>query len=152
MAVRQIDIHGVSRRVRFGSLLLTVCGAMLIAGCGSGASTGTVAGTVTLDGQPLAAGTVNFVPKDGTSTTVAGQIKDGAFQVEAPVGLKQVMFSAPKPTGKTTKMYDTPDSPETEIVEELLPPRYNVTSELSWEVVRGRQEAKFELTSSSGPR
>jgi hypothetical protein len=44
-------------------------------------------------------------------------------------------------------MYETPDSPTVDLVEELLPARYNLRSELSITVSAGSQEAEYPLTS-----
>jgi hypothetical protein len=42
---------------------------------------------------------------------------------------------------------DSPQSPVVDVVEELIPPRYNINSELTLEVKPGPQQAKFELKS-----
>jgi hypothetical protein len=44
-------------------------------------------------------------------------------------------------------MYDTPDSPTVDMIAELLPPRYNVDSELRMTVTEGEQEHLFDLKS-----
>jgi hypothetical protein len=69
-----------SRRVLFlGVLALSV---PLAVGCGG---KGKVSGTVTLDGQPLPAGTITFVPSKGPGA--AGKIEDGKYSVTGvPVG------------------------------------------------------------------
>ena len=118
----------------------------IAAGCSQQTSQGTVTGTVTLNGQPLPAGEIRFVPADGQSATAGGTISGGKFTVAVPPGDKKVQISAPKVTGKK-KMYETPDSPTVDIVEELLPPRYNVQTELTLTVGNGTQEEKFELQS-----
>jgi hypothetical protein len=116
------------------------------AGCSDKAELGTVAGIVTLDSQPLPAGEIRFVPADGQSATAGATIAEGKFTAAVPPGEKKVQISAPKVTGKK-KMYDTPDSPTVDIVQELLPARYNVQSELMITVGNGTQEEKFELKS-----
>ena len=58
----------------------------------------------------------------------------------------RVEFSAPKVVGRQ-KMYDTADSPVVDKVAELLPPRYNLRTELTIEVHAGAQDAPFELSS-----
>jgi hypothetical protein len=48
-----------------------------------------VSGTVTLDGAPLAAGTIQFSPVPGekaTTTTAVGTITDGKYVIERPLG------------------------------------------------------------------
>jgi len=73
-------------------------------------------------------------------------VSEGSFTATVPVGRMRVEFSAPKVVGRQ-KMYDTPDSPEVDIVAEPLPPRYNVGSKLPLDVQAGSQDAPFELTS-----
>ena len=52
-----------------------------------------VAGTVTLDGKPLPGGTVTFASKDGT--TVAAEVKDGAYKTALPAGEYGVGVAGP---------------------------------------------------------
>ncbi|SRR5579883_447109 len=78
-----------SRRLRcfsrFGGLLAFVI--PLAIGCGSGK--GKVTGNVTLDGQPLPAGTITFHPGKGNS--VSGPITDGQYSVTGvPAGESKV--------------------------------------------------------------
>ena len=128
-----------------GSILL-FC-AVLVAGCSAPTDKGTVQGSVTLDGQPLATGLVRFVPKEGGTATADAPIAEGKFTAVVPMGEMRVEITAPKVTGKR-KMYETPDSPTVDIVGELLPARYNVRSELTLKVEPGSHEAPpFELSS-----
>ena len=127
------------------SLCLLVLGALLAAGCSSSTGKGTVEGTVTLDGQPLKSGLIRFVPADGKSPTADTTITDGHYSAEVPFGEKRVEICAPKVVGKQ-RMYDTPNSPTVDIVEELLPPHYNVQSELTITVNERKQTKAFELT------
>jgi hypothetical protein len=115
-------------------------------GCSSDSGKGTVSGIVTLDGQPLKSGLIRFVPVDGRTPTADTTITDGEFSAEVPIGEKRVSISAPKVVGKRPA-YQTPNAPMIDIVEELLPARYNVTSELTINVTGGRQDAPFELKS-----
>ena len=119
----------------------------LAAGCGS-SDAATVEGTVTLDGQPLKEGTISFEPVDPTTGgTGGGVIKDGKFTAtNVPVGEMKVRISAPKVVGKR-KAYNTPDSPTVDITEELLPAKYNTSTELKIAVKKGGQKEKFELSS-----
>ena len=116
-------------------------------GCTDSPTHGTVRGTVTLDDEPLAEGTVRFVPVDGQSQTTSGFVTNGTFTATVPAGLMRVEFSAPKVTGEMQKMYDEPDSPEVPVVDELLPVKYNVETELTLEVKLGSQDASFPLVS-----
>jgi hypothetical protein len=127
--------------------LCAVCAVSLAAGgCSSDSGKGTVSGIVTLDGQPLQSGLIRFVPIDGRTPTAEATITDGEFSAEVPIGEKRVSISAPKVVGKRPA-YQTPNAPMIDVVEELLPARYNVTSELTLNVTDGRQDAPFELKS-----
>ena len=50
----------------------------------------------------------------------------------------------PKVVGKK-KLYDTPDSPEQEIMEEVLPAKYNEVTELRVDIKKGINTKDFEL-------
>lgn len=63
------------RRFLLGAFVLLISTAM---GCGGGK--GTVTGKVTVDGKPLPAGKIAFIPKSGSG--VGGEIKDGQYKVE----------------------------------------------------------------------
>ena len=124
------------------SMMLT----LVAAGCSTDASLGTVHGKVTLDGTPLATGLVRFVPADGQTATADATIANGEFTAKVPVGEKRVSISAPKVVGKR-RAYETADSPTIDVVEELLPARYNAQSELTITITPGKQPAEFALTS-----
>ncbi len=125
--------------------LLTTCAALLL-GCSTDSKHGSVTGTVTLDGQPLASGLIRFVPADGRTASADATIETGKFSVVVPVGEKTIWISAPKVVGKR-KTYNTPDSPTIDVVQELLPARYNSQTTLKCTVTPGFQQSTFELTS-----
>jgi len=127
--------------------LLGFCAVSLAAsGCSSDSGKGAILGTVTVDGLPLKSGLIRFVPVDGRTPTAEATIMDGEFSAEVPIGEKRVSISAPKVVGKRPA-YQTPNAPMIDIVEELLPSRYNVTSELTINVTGGSQDAEFKLES-----
>lgn len=119
---------------------------LLFASCSRDSKHGTVTGTVTLDGQPLAQGLIRFVPTDGRTASADTVIENGSYSAQVPVGDKQIWVSATKVVGKR-KMYDTPDSPTVDVTQELLPARYNVQTTLTLKVEPGKQQKAFELTS-----
>lgn len=67
---------------------LAVLGSAIAAGCGSsGPERVAVAGTVMLDGQPLALGTVQFVPEaDTTGPAAFATVKGGYFELPESEG------------------------------------------------------------------
>ena len=125
---------------RFGGLVLC---ALLIAGCDA-SKFAEVSGTVTVDGKPVSAGSITFLPVDGLTPTAGGQIKDGKYSVKVPVGPMKVTISAPKAIGKK-KLYATPDSPEGTLYAEALPERYNEKTELTLDVKSGSNDKDWEL-------
>ena len=118
----------------------------LFAGCSEETGKATISGTITLDGQPLKDGIIRFVPIDGQTPTAEAAITDGEFSVEVPLGEKQVSISSSNVVGKR-QAYEAPGSPTVDIVEERLPPRYNVQSELTINVQQENEPANFALTS-----
>ncbi len=84
-------------RVRY----LWIIGLGLLMGCGHGSEIprASVSGKVSYQGQPIADGTIRFVPIKGTKGPVAGaEIKDGVYQVVVaggvPLGTHRVEIQA----------------------------------------------------------
>ena len=133
-------------RIFTSAFTLFVIAMTMLAGCSSSTTHGTIQGTVTLDGTALDDGVVRFVPVDGASQTASVNVVAGEFKAVVPIGKTRVEFSAPKVIGRQ-KMYETADSPEVDVVGELLPARYNVQSQLTLDVAAGSQPYALELFS-----
>jgi hypothetical protein len=119
---------------------------LLVVGCSTKPAQSTVKGTVTLDGNPLPDGLIHFIASDGGAPTAEAKVVSGQYEAVVPPGEKRVEIRAAKVVGKQ-KMYDTPDSPSVDVIEELLPRRYNVDSELKLTVAEGEVVRAFDLTS-----
>jgi hypothetical protein len=118
----------------------------LAAGCGSGQQKAQVSGTVTLDGVPVETGVIQFYPTS-RGQTAGGGIEQGKYKLDASVGEMTVTISATKVVGKQ-KLYDTPDSPVRDKIEELVPDEYNKMSTLKVTLKPGVNEnVNFELKS-----
>jgi hypothetical protein len=92
-------------------------------------------------------GHVTFTPVDGKGQTGGANIVEGKFKAEQVPALKmKVELHGNKKTGKKIKAYDTPESPVSDEIVELLPAKYNFNSELTLEVKQGTQHVKYELT------
>ncbi|MFO0912457.1 MAG: hypothetical protein U0795_05855 [Pirellulales bacterium] len=129
------------RRAAGWLVLSLVC----LVGC-SDDKMATVTGKVTIDGTPIAKGSIMFKPVDGKSSTTGGEIVEGEYKVEVPYGVQSVEIRSPKVVGKK-KLYDTPDSPVQDLLDEVLPPRYNNETELQVTVEKGKTDpVNFELT------
>lgn len=127
-----------------------VTGLLLIAvslvGC-SGSDQMKVSGQVTLDGNPVENGTISFLPADGIGPSAADLITDGRYTVEASPGPKRVEIHGYKTLGQ--KRYDPtdPKSPMVDIKEPIVPEKYNVKSQLTCDIERGRDDLNFALQS-----
>jgi len=132
--------------VRFACAVAVFTAAVgLLVGCAGEGDFGEVSGTVNYDGKPVEDGAINFFPADGKGPTAGDVIKGGKYTVKkAPVGTAKVSISGSKVVGKK-KVYDTKDSPEMPITQELLPAKYNEKSELTFDVKRGTNEKNWDL-------
>ncbi len=124
-----------------------VAGVLVVfqASCG-GSGLIPVSGVVTLDGQPLAEGTIHFAPADGSGPSQAAVIREGKYSTELSATNYNVQIFAPKPSKIVAKLDENGPGGGPR-VEELLPPRYNVQSELTLNVSGPTKAANFELKS-----
>jgi hypothetical protein len=129
---------------KIGWVGLLVIAACVASACSKGPAMGTVNGDVTLDGQPLQKGYVQFSPVDGQGQTAGAMIEGGKFSGQVSIGKMKVELHATKVVGKR-KAYDTPESPWEDEVAEILPPRYNFQSNLTLDVKSGTQDVKYDL-------
>jgi hypothetical protein len=119
---------------------------LFIAGCGDNSGLIEVKGTVTLDGTPLEKGAISFTPVDKKTRTAGANIVAGSYSTQVPVGTMKVSISAPKVVGKKP-LYDRPGSRERDVIEELVPAKYNEESDLRLEVKPGGMEKNWDLRS-----
>ena len=126
-------------------VLLAVC----ISGCHQNqVDTVRVTGTVTLDGKPVDQGAIKFYAEDGETPGGGGTIKDGVYIADVPPGKKKVLINGQKVVG-TEKLYDTPDSPTRDKLEQTTPAIYNslYNSPLTADITKETKELNFELDS-----
>lgn len=150
---------GASRQLKMAARLIGLCAVGgLLAGCsgGDGLPRAAVSGSVTLDGSPLAAGTIRFVPLEdtpGQKTSV--QITDGAFAAEAMhgpcVGAHRIEIESTDTGGYEMDDEDAIDRLRSERKRRIdavqVPGWYNDSSNLREEVTsEGPNEFVFELT------
>ncbi len=114
-------------------------------GCAPESKMATVTGIVTIDGAPAEKGSISFIPVDGMSSTAGATIENGKYKSEAPIGESKVEIRVPKVVGKK-KLYDTPESPVQDIMAEVLPSKYNESTELRFTAQKGKNEKDFELS------
>lgn len=113
----------------------SACLLLLATGCGS-ANRHPLAGTVTLDGQPLETGVIQFIPAQETKgPSAGGHITDGKFRVDSDHGIVagnyRVEITSVRKTGRKIR---TTWGEMTDEQQNLIPFRYNRDSELTAEV------------------
>jgi len=121
---------------------LIVIGSTLLGGCGP--ATGTVSGSVTIDGKPLDKGVISYVPADNQGVPVTADVVDGKYELTALVGKKFVQISAPVVVGQR-KEYDGEGAPLIDITDERLPPKYNSQTELTFELKAGANAKDWNI-------
>lgn len=121
---------------------------LLVAGCGGGKLGSHVAGKVTLDGEPLAEGTISFVAVDGQTATAGATISNGTYSLDLPPGPKKVEITATKVVGTRPTYEGDPNSPMENTTKQIIPVRYNEKTELTREVAPGKNTFDFDLKSA----
>lgn len=124
----------------------------LVTGCGG--PTGDrvpVSGEVTLDGQPLDRGSIEFHP-DGEGTLTGGMIVDGTFEIPAAQGAEPGNYSVRIFASGESVEGDPEAGPgpeaENQVAEELIPAKFNTETELTAEIgEQGADSLRFEVTS-----
>ena len=124
---------------RFFPLLL-ICGALLLAsGCSNGDTYSRlmVNGTVNLDGEPLATGSITFFPETEGAVATGGKIENGEFVIAKDQGLPAGSYKVSiTSTISTPSIPNGPDNPidNPPIVKSLVPKQYNSETTLKAEV------------------
>lgn len=135
-------------QVRVNMLLL----ASVLVGCSEPArNRAIVYGQVKIDGQPVEAGSINFMPTSGnTGPTAGGSIEHGSYRIELQKGVvlgkNRVELRANRKTGrKVPSPFGSNDTID-ELVD-AFPSEYNSNSTLVREISRGENHLDFDLTS-----
>jgi hypothetical protein len=97
----------------------------------------TISGAVTLDGVPLKAGGVAFLPVDPALGAAGGEVVDGSFTVTVFKGPHRVEVNA-----LTVK----PDNNEGVPIN-TIPRRYNGQTTLTFDVQSAKDQPRFDLVS-----
>lgn len=130
------------------SLYALVALSVLLLGCGK-SSAPTVHGKVTLDGQSVAAGSIEFHPQGSGGTKAAAAIEEGSYAIPAATKMQpgnyRVKISWMKATGK--KIASADPGITADEMREAVPEKFNTNSTLTAEIGSGDTEKDFTLTS-----
>ena len=104
-----------------------------------------------MDGQPVELGTIHFIPLDAKGRTIAmgaKKIENGKYKIsreEGPsIGMCKVDIRVQRKTGRKLPSF-MGAAPEDEIVEGAAD-RFNVKSELTFDVKAGSNTKTFEIS------
>jgi hypothetical protein len=134
------------------SWLLAGVSLCCVTGCNrgyEGARRYPLSGTVRVDGQPMEAGAISFIPGEDKQRVSGGSITDGVYSVDEASGANGGKYKVEihwyKKTGRTLIHPDTGDPYEERA--EGLPDRYHKNSELTVEVSSDKTAFDFDLKS-----
>ncbi|SFI39474.1 carboxypeptidase-like regulatory domain-containing protein [Planctomicrobium piriforme] len=130
-------------------LLLALIG--LLAGCGrsTGPELARVEGRVTLDGTPLPHAKLRFQPLGGKGTYSTGETDEsGRFSLQFSRDRKGAMIGTHGVVITTGNPHHEMDDGTSYPLPEVLPAKYHQKSELTREVVAGKNKFEIELTSA----
>ncbi|MDO5552943.1 MAG: hypothetical protein Q4G68_04205 [Planctomycetia bacterium] len=127
--------------MKIQTLLCALLVALSFVGCAPVNKNPLLTGNVTLDGAPLTEGNIAFADPAGGS--YEGVIKDGKFSIQLPAGEKVVRILCNKVVG-TVKTEESDSDP---VYEQIIPEKYNIKSELKFNVSASGGAANFDLTS-----
>tara|TARA_R110002095_G_scaffold42912_6_gene39130 strand:- start:1432 stop:1872 length:441 start_codon:yes stop_codon:yes gene_type:complete len=106
----------------------------------------TIAGTVSVDGEPLDTGLITLIPV-GKGVAAGGEIVEGLYQIKSSAGLipgeYKVEIDSKKPTGKKV-----PETIGTGMIDEyasVIPENYNRNTELKVQIQPGDNQHDFTL-------
>ncbi|WP_157369423.1 hypothetical protein [Zavarzinella formosa] len=127
----------------------------IIAGCGSNGAT--VRGKVSLDGTPVADGSISFESADGNGPSVGTGIKDGHYEVPAASqmtpGRKKVVIRGVLKTGR--QIPTGPPAPPGTMVDEVItyPAVGSVPDAIDAEIKPGENnDVNFEVFLKAKPK
>ncbi len=132
-----------------GDMLAVVLILSALAGCGRGVERVSVVGAVSLDGEPLADGSISFVPLAG-GPSAGCQISGGRFSIprgQGPgPGRYRVEIVAFEKTGRRVEDDDVPGASQM-LTRQVIPARYNERSTLEVELGRdGANALEFAIS------
>ncbi len=118
---------------------------LCLPGCGPVSNQVPISGTVSYDGQPVAEGTITFMPVSGVGQTTGAQVIDGAYSTSVSPGEQAVQITATKTTTKANPTAEEVDRGLTSETEQYIPAKYNRVSELRVTITSESSEENFDL-------
>ena len=131
------------------NLALLALGLIWMSGCGGGSTkvpTGSVEGTVKLDGKPVTKGRVNFISSSTGAAAVANLDESGNYKLDSLEVGQYKVFITPPPQAPPKAGEPPPKMEQSNIPEKY---QNEMLTDLSAEIKEGENKLKpFELKSS----
>lgn len=146
---RSLTYCDVEYAMRYGMLVFLM---FCCLGCGKGdGNRAAVSGKVTLDGAPVATGSITFFPMGNTKgCTAGGDIRDGQYSISVAkgpvIGHNRVEIRATEKTGRKVQAPMSAKGVLTDESVQVIPDRYNSVSTLECDVEQGNNVLDFTLT------
>jgi hypothetical protein len=136
--------------------MIVVAALALALGCADNSKTAAVSGTVTLDGEPIESGSINFFPVEGTTgPSAGGTIENGHYSVPREkgvvIGRNRVELQGNMKTGRKVPSAIPGEKERDELVS-AFPPEYSSDSKLVREINPGSNIINFDLSSKGDSR
>lgn len=126
--------------------VFTVLVLPLLVGCGGPKGNQIpVAGSVQFEGQPIAQGTITFMPVSGVGQTTGAQIVNGGYSTDVSPGEMAVQITGVRLVSSSKPTAEQVARGLTEETEQFIPPRYNRQSELRVTVAAEAAKHDFDL-------
>ncbi len=131
---------------KYASLLLACLGVLVLVGC-SEDKMAEVTGVVTVNGEiPAEGSSINFIPADGKSPSAGATLDKGKYSVRVPLGAMKVELRVPRPRNAAKGNFSKAGpGPGGDWIEESLPPEYNNSTTLTYEVKVGKNEKNWDI-------
>ena len=135
--------------VRSRALFTLVLSLLILTTSGCGKKTGTVSGTVTIQGKKLPGGRVNFLSEGANATVKTSEIKsDGTYSVSGlPVGPTKITVQGVAQRKMALAPGQEGAPPQSDQATIAVPPQYGNADQsgLTYDVQPGAQEHPIEL-------
>lgn len=116
----------------------------LLIGCGTENKLGRqgISGTVTLDGVPIANGTIRFEPLAENGVASGTTIAQGKYDISAARGLPPGEYVVRISSAGETAAPEPLPGDSSKLAEELVPEKFNTNSELKVTIKKGSNETQ----------
>jgi hypothetical protein len=133
---------------RIGFVFLLFPAILVFCGCGDDRAPAKVAGTITLDGKPVANATVTFAPNDGGRNSYGYTDSQGRYELRFTGQLKGAVVGTHRVIVQTGESEVSSSSEEGTVAKETIPAKYNSETELTATLKSGNNVVNFELFSN----